>query len=34
MPSYFSERTAEYSILAPFIEYLKDRFGSAVPMFF
>lgn len=34
MSSYFSERTAEYSILPPLVEYLKDRFGNAVPMFF
>lgn len=34
MPSFFSERTAEYAILPPLISYLQQRFGAAVPMYF
>ncbi|KAI1694083.1 hypothetical protein Ddc_22364 [Ditylenchus destructor] len=33
MTSFFSERTAEYSILPPLVERLSGRFGRAVPMF-
>ena len=34
MSSYFSERTVEYSIVPPLVDYLTGRFGNAVPMFF
>lgn len=34
MSSYFSERTAEYSILPPVVAYLAVRFGRAAPMYF
>lgn len=33
MSSFFSERTAEYSILPPLVGHLAGRFGRAVPMF-
>jgi len=33
MTSFFSERTAEYSILPPLVEHLAGRFGRAVPIF-
>lgn len=29
-----AERTAEYAILPPFLSYLRQRFGAAVPMYF
>jgi hypothetical protein len=34
MTSFFSERTAEYSILPVVMSYLKRRFGAAVPMYY
>jgi hypothetical protein len=34
MTSFFSERTAEYSILPVVMSYLKTRFGAAVPMYY
>lgn len=34
MTSFFSERTAEYSILPVVMSYLKNRFGAAVPMYY
>ncbi|MGJ7538102.1 MULTISPECIES: hypothetical protein [unclassified Variovorax] len=34
MTSFFSERTAEYSILPTVVTYLRQRFGAAVPMYF
>lgn len=34
MTSFFSERTAEYSILPVVLSYLKHRFGAAVPMYY
>lgn len=34
MTSYFSERTAEYSILPPLVAYLAKRFGRAAPMYY
>lgn len=34
MTSYFSERTAEYSILPLVVAYLADRFGAAAPMYY
>lgn len=34
MTSFFSERTAEYSILPTVVTYLRQRFGVAAPMYF
>lgn len=34
MPSFFTERTAEYAILPLLLSHLKQRFGAAVPMYF
>ena len=34
MTSFFSERTAEYSILPPLVGHLSERFGRAIPMYF
>lgn len=34
MTSFFSERTAEYSILPTVVTYLRQRFGAAAPMYF
>ena len=34
MTSFFSERTAEYSILPSVVTYLRQRFGAAAPMYF
>ncbi|MDO9504251.1 hypothetical protein [Hydrogenophaga sp.] len=34
MTSFFSERTAEYSILPVVVSYLQRRFGAAVPMYY
>lgn len=34
MTSFFSERTAEYSILPTVITYFRYRFGAAAPMYF
>ena len=34
MTSFFSERTAEYSILPVVLPYLQHRFGAAVPMYY
>ena len=34
MTSFFSERTAEYSILPTVVMYLRQRFGAAAPMYF
>lgn len=34
MTSFFSERTAEYSILPVVVAHLQQRFGAAVPMYY
>lgn len=34
MTSFFSERTAEYSILPTVVTYFRQRFGAAAPMYF
>ncbi len=34
MTSFFSERTAEYSILPVVVSYLQQKFGAAVPMYY